>query len=103
MKKYLFRDNHNGHYVTYQPFEISESITQEKANQLILQNNRIAFRVGSNIDDLLAPLDAMNIRVKKYNYIYYKPEDNPPEYGKLDPLPDCMYPWDVIEGITGNY
>lgn len=102
MNKYLFRDNHNGHYVTYQPFEVCGIISQRLANEIMLKENPGAGRTGSSIDDLLVPLDADNFIVKKYNSIYHKPGE-PPFHDKTDPLPACMYMLEIIECISGSY
>lgn len=107
MKKYLFRNTHNGFEIDYQPFELSESITQEKANKYMKEINPGAGKVGSTIYDLFEKLDKLNIKFKIYRYLYHKPEENNlrMSMGSIitDPLPECMYSWDVIECISGNY
>jgi hypothetical protein len=100
--KFLFRDNHNGHYVTYQPFEVSGNLQQEEANKIMLKENLSAKRIGSTIDNLLEPLDKANFIVKKYKSIYIKPSEAQP-HQEEDKLPDCMYSWPIIECISGNY
>ena len=102
MYKYLFRNDHNGHQVTYQPFAVNCSLSQEFATEIMRQHNSAAGRIGSTIDDLLEPLDKENFIVEKYNSVYFK-RDEPPFSSQTDPLPDCMYSWPVIECISGNY
>ena len=104
MKRYLFKNNHNGFYFSYHPFEVSESLTQEKCNELILSVSPSAHRIGSSVDHLLEALDKVNIKVKRYYSSYYKEGENEEKYNSgLDPLPNDMYKWDVIKGISGNY
>lgn len=104
MNKYLFRNDHNGNYVTYQPFEIVGKLSQEEANKIILKENPYASRTGSSLDHLLEPLCNMNFIVKKYNSIYHKKEEYDHGFHEnIDPLPDCMYSWPIIECISGNY
>lgn len=110
MKKYLFKNPHNGFQNTYQPFECDRSITQEKAEQMIRSICPFAGRTGGSLGHLLEAMDKLNWKFKEYKYVYYKPEENndrcvigDKDHWDIDPLPDCMYSWDVIEGISGNY
>lgn len=104
MKRYLFKDDHNGHYISYHPFDVGESLSQEKVNKLILSVFPIAPRLGSHLDHLLEALDKQNIKFKRYVSRYYKTDEYQERFHEsLDPLPDCMYKWDVLECISGNY
>lgn len=109
MKRYLFMNTHNGHDIDYQPFELSQSISQDEAEKLMKSVNYAAERLGSSLSDLLEALDNKNIKFKQYKYIYHKPEDYhlravlDRDHYSTDPLPECMYSWDIIECIFGNY
>ncbi len=107
MTKYFFRNDHNGYEVTYTPFEVCGNLSQKQAEELILEIAPAARRCGSCIEHLLEALDKRNIVFKQYKSVYHKPEDNDLRLSignpQTDPLPDCMYSWPIIEGISGNY
>lgn len=104
MKKYLFRDDHNGYYASYHPFEVSCSLTQSKVDELILSIIPAARRAGSSLGHLLESLDKKNIKFKQYSSKYYKEGDSKePFHRDLDPLPECMYSWDILKNVSGNY
>jgi hypothetical protein len=95
MNKYLFVDTHNGHEMTYHPFLINKSISQEKANHIMRTDLPSSSRMG------IGALTFFEL-LEKRGYC---------------PLPwkcDCCgvevvefkgdtSKWELIEGIMGNY
>ena len=101
--EYLFRQRSNGYgdqYDTYQPFFSSRKITQEMADEIMRKASKGADRIGSSISDLIMPLEDAGVEIKKYKSVYRLPRNNESD---LDPLPECMKEFTVIESIMGNY
>jgi len=52
MNNYLFIDDNNGHKEDIYPFETDMTLTQEIADQLMLQEQPAARRIGARIQHL---------------------------------------------------
>jgi len=103
---YLFKDTHNGHYSTYQPFTSEKKLTQEKADEFIYMNNDIAGRMGSDISDLIisANKNGYNIKVCCLEFkITEKFDEYNNIYKNIEELKDEFKNWEIIRGISGNY
>ncbi len=99
MKTYLFRNSHNGHYSSYQPFYINKDLSQEDASKFMLIKNPSAGRTGSNLNDLIEVAYDHGYEIKPFKN-HYRLQDEP---STLDPLPMEFYEYPVIDGICGNY
>lgn len=100
---YLYKYMASGYgeeYCTYRPFTTRRELTQEKADELTLQVNKLAKRCGSGIDDLhnAVPIE---YDMQVYNCVYRNP--NVSHKDNLDPVPKDFQEWEIIESIMGNY